>query len=197
MSETEREDGAREASQGDGREAAEELVAVAKVLRTRGVRGELVAELLTDFPERFEDLERLIAVSPKGARAALALEDQWLQGGRIVLKFAGYDTPEEAAALVGYELAVPEAEAVELEDDEFYNWQLVGCRVETIGGVELGQVREVLEMGGASPVLLIKDAEAGSDAREHLVPLVASICVEIDTGRKLIRVDAPEGLLEI
>lgn len=196
MSETGREDGAGAASQGDGALAGEELVAVAKVLRTRGVRGEVVAELLTDFPERFEGLESLIGVSPKGQRAVLALEDEWLQGGRIVLKFAGYDSPEAAAALVGYELAVPEAEAVELEDDEFYNWQLVGCRVETIGGVELGQVREVLEMGGASPVLLIKEVDE-RDAREHLVPLVESICVEIDTERKLIRVDAPEGLLEL
>lgn len=178
-------------------DAAGELVAVARIVKTRGVRGEVAAELLTDFPERFENLESLIAVNSKGERAQLVIEEAWLHGGRVILKFEGYETPEQAVALVGYELAVPEAEAVELEDDEFYDWQLVGCRVETTEGAQLGHVREVLHMGGAAPVLVIGDeADEGDRGREHLVPLAESICVEIDTERKLIRVDAPEGLLE-
>jgi len=89
-------------------------------------------------------------------------------------------------------LAVPESEAVELGEGEFYDWQLEGCRAETVEGRDLGTVREVLHTGGEAPVLVIRD-ERG---RENLVPLAESICVEIDTGRKLIRVDAPEGLLE-
>lgn len=169
-----------------------ELVAVARVVKVRGVRGEVAADLLTDFPERFEGLAELIAVTPTGERRVLALEDQWLHGGRVVLKFAGYDNPEEAAALVGYELTVPEAEAVELEEGEFYDWQLVGCRAVTVEGEELGTVREVWHLGGAAPVFVIRD-EGG---REHLVPFAESICVEVDPQRKLIRVDAPEGLLE-
>lgn len=172
-------------------EAQEELVAVAFVVKTRGVRGEVVAELLTDFPERFEGLDALTAISPKGERFTVKLEDFWLHGERIVLKFAGYDSPEAAVALVKHELAVPESEAVELEEDEFYEWQLEGCRAETTEGRPLGEVREVLHTG-AAPVLVIRDGEQ----REHLVPLVESICVEIDIERKLIRVDAPEGLLE-
>ena len=122
----------------------------------------------------------------------MTVEEHWFQGNRIVLKFEGYDSPEEATALVNHELAVPEDEAVELEDDEFYDWQLEGCRVETVGGAEVGAVEEVLHTGGDAPVLLIR----GADKREHLVPLVESICTEIDIERKRIRVDAPEGLIE-
>jgi 16S rRNA processing protein RimM len=169
-----------------------ELVIVARVAKARGIKGEVAADLLTDFPERFDGLEELIAVFPGGRRARLALEDHWLHGDRVVLKLAGYDSPEEAAALAGCELAVPESEAVELEEGEFYDWQLEGCRVVTIEGVEVGTVREVLHTGGEAPVLVIRD-ERG---RENLVPLAESICVEIDTDAKLIRVDAPEGLLE-
>jgi 16S rRNA processing protein RimM len=169
-----------------------ELVVVARVAKPRGVRGEVAADLLTDFPERFEWLEELIAVFPGGRRERLALEGQWLHGDRVVLKLGGYDSPEEAAALAGCELAVPEDEAVELEEGEFYDWQLEGCRVLTIEGAEVGTVREVLHTGGEAPVLVIRD-EAG---RENLVPLAESICVEIDVDSKLIRVDAPEGLLE-
>ncbi|HEX5708035.1 MAG TPA: ribosome maturation factor RimM [Pyrinomonadaceae bacterium] len=172
--------------------AGVELVAVARIVKTRGIRGEVAADLLTDFPERFEWLEELIAVRPTGARERLAVESHWLHGTRVVLKFENYDSPESAQSLVGCELAVPESEAVELEEGEFYEWQLVGCRVETVEGRALGEVKELLRTGGEAPVLIIDDGRG----REHLVPLAESICVEIDTARKVIRVDAPEGLLE-
>lgn len=188
---------AGEANEETGRAADEdlnavELVAVAHVVKTRGIKGETVADLLTDFPERFEWLEELIAVFPDGRRTRLALEEHWFHGGRVILKFAGYDTPEEAAALVGCEMTVPEADAVELEEGEFFDWQLEGCRAVTIEGREIGTVREVLRTGGAAPVLVIHD----ENGRENLVPFAESICVEVDTEQRIIRVDAPEGLLE-
>ena len=170
-----------------------ELVAVARAVRVRGLKGEVVAELLTDFPERFEGLEDLIAVAPEGARRRLALQSHWFQNERVVLKFEGFDTPEAARELVGFELAVPESEAVDLEEGEFYDWQLEGCRAETVDGLHLGTVRAVMRTGGEVPVLVIRDEETG---REHLVPFAESICVEVDTDAKLVRVDAPEGLLE-
>ena len=95
-----------------------ELLAVARVAKTRGVRGEVVANLLTDFPERFDRLEELVAVGPAGGRELLVIENHWLHGPRVVLKFEGYDAPETARALVGRELAVPESEAVELEEGD-------------------------------------------------------------------------------
>ena len=184
-----------EAPAGDGWDDFEtaELVAVARVAKVRGVRGEVAADLLTDFPERFEWLEKLVAVAPSGARRLLPLEEHWFHGGRVVLKFEGYDTPEASAELVGLELAVPESEAVELEEGEFFDWQLEGCRVETVEGQTLGTVSELLRTGGEAPVLVVK-SEGG---REHLIPFAESICVEVDTEAKLIRVDAPEGLLEL
>lgn len=171
--------------------AAEELVAVARAVRIRGLRGEIVAELLTDFPERFEGLERLIAVAPSGERSVLRLAGHWFQQGRIVLKFEGYDSIETASALVGFEFAVPESERVELEEDEFYDWELAGCRVETVEGEQLGQVREIMRTGGVD-MLVVENQEG----RDYLIPMAEEICVEINVEQKLIRVDVPEGLLE-
>lgn len=168
----------------------EELIAVARVVRVRGVRGEVAAHLLTDFPERFDGLEELVAIDAAGARRTLAIEKSWLHGGRVILKFAGYDSPEAAQVLVGRELAVPETDAVELDEDEYYDWQLIDCRVETIDKREVGRVAEVLHTG-AAPVLVVREGK-----RENLIPLAESICVEIDTAAKLIRVDPPEGLIE-
>lgn len=170
----------------------DDLIAVAQTVKTRGLRGELVADLLTDFPERFEGLENLIAVAPDGKRTVLTVEDHWFQAGRIVLKFAGYDSTEAASALIGHELAVPEADRVELPEDEYYDWQLAGCRVESVDGQEIGRVREVLRTGGVE-VLVVEDATK----HEYLIPMAAEICTEISIEQKLIRIDPPDGLLEM
>jgi 16S rRNA processing protein RimM len=170
----------------------DELVAVARALRTRGIRGEIVAESLTDFPERFDELESLIAIAPDGKLSTLALEEHWFHGMRVILKFAGYDSIETASALVGYEFAVHESERVELPEDQFYDWELAGCLVQSVEGEEIGRVREIMRTGGVE-LLVVDNAATG---REHLIPLAEDICVEIDVKRKLIKVDAPEGLLE-
>jgi 16S rRNA processing protein RimM len=168
----------------------EELVAVAKILKTRGLRGETVAELLTDFPERFENLEQVTGIAPTGGHLDLKIEKFWFQKGRVILKFAGYDTVEAAEALRNYEVCVPESEAVELDEGEFFDWELKDCRVETLQGVEIGAVREVMRTGGTE-ILVVQGAD-----KEYLVPFSETICVRVDIEEKLIRIDPPEGLLE-
>lgn len=166
-------------------------VIVARAVRVRGLRGEIVAEMLTDFPERFAQTKQLIVVRAGVETQQIELEKHFFQKDRVVLKFAGVDTIEAAQAFIGCEFGVPEREAVALPADEYYDWQLEGCRVETLAGVGLGIVREVLHTGGVPVLLIADDAE-----REHLVPLAKAICTEVDTGSKLIRIDPPEGLLE-
>lgn len=168
----------------------EDLVAIAKVAKTRGLRGEVVAELLTDFPERFDGLVDIIGTLPNGNRIDLKIEQFFLQKGRIVMKFAGYDTIEQGEKLRGVEISVPESEAVKLETDEFFDWQLEGCKVETIEGELIGTVRELLRTGGTE-VLIVAGVE-----KDFMIPFAESICVEVDVEKKLIRIDPPEGLLE-
>ena len=97
----------------------EELVAVARIVRTRGIRGEVIAEVLTDFPERFEGLEEAIGLFADGRRKPLEIEKFWFQNDRVVLKFAGYDSIDDAEKLRDAEVCVPEGEAVELEEGEY------------------------------------------------------------------------------
>ena len=175
-----------------GDENREDLIIVARAVRTRGLKGELVAEVLTDFPERFEHVSELTGVPSGGEREQLELENYWFQNDRIVLKFAGYDTIESAAALVGYEFGLPEAERVQLSPDEYYDWELEGCAVENKAGSVIGKVREVLRTGGVE--LLVVEDEPG---KEILIPMAQSIVVEIDISRKKILIDPPEGLLEL
>jgi len=175
-----------------GTQGLDRLITVARATKTRGLKGELVADLLTDFPERFETISRVFGLSPKGERLELEIEDYWFQNDRVVLKFSGYDNIDAAKALVGFSFALPEAERVELPSDEFYDWELEGCSVATNAGALVGKVNKILRTGGVE--LLVVEAEA---QHEHLIPMAESIIVSIDIASKRILIDPPEGLLDL
>jgi len=168
-----------------------ELVVIARAVKPRGLKGEVVAELLTDFPERFEDVEELVLVSPGGDRKPGHLEDHWFQNDRVILKLAGYDDVETAKELVGFEFAVPEQDRVPLPADHYYDWELEGCTVK-FGDTNIGKVRSVIKTGGTEILEIVDE-----DGKERLIPLVDSIVVEIDPAGKTIVVDPPEGLLDL
>lgn len=173
-------------------EESKELIFVARTVKTRGLRGELVADLLTDFPERFERISQMSGIGPTGEVKQLNLENYWFQNGRVVLKFSGYDSIESAKMLIGYELGLPEEERVQLSAGEFYDWELEGCAVQTEHGSAIGTVREVMRTGGVE-LLVVED----ETRREHLIPMAQSIVVEIDLSRRRILIDPPEGLLDL
>lgn len=168
----------------------DDLVAIARIIRPRGIRGELVAEVLTDFPKRFDGLNESTAVLPNGGRRELKIENAWFQKERIVLKFEGVDSIESADELRGSDICIPEADAVALDEGEFFDWQLEGCAVVTVEGDALGTVRELMRTGG--PEILVIDGKE----KEYLVPFTESICTVVDVENKKIVIDPPEGLLE-
>jgi 16S rRNA processing protein RimM len=172
-------------------ETDSDLIIVARAVRTRGLKGEIVAELLSDFPERFERISAVFAVG-SGERKTLKLENHWFQNDRIVLKFAGYDDVEAAKSLIGFDFALPESERMKLSENEYYDWELEGCSVVIKDGPTLGIVRGILRTGGVE-LLAVED----QSAREHLVPMVESFVIKIDISRREILIDPPEGLLEL
>jgi 16S rRNA processing protein RimM len=170
---------------------AEELITVARVLRPQGRRGEVIAELLTDFPERFTQLEMLSAIRPGGEVCALRVEKAWWHKGRIVLKFAGCETMEQAENLRGVRLAVARHQLVKLPANSYYEFDLVDCEVVTLEGRRLGRIAGIERYGG-TPLLVVRDAE-----REYLIPFALDICTEIDIASKRVVVAPPEGLLDL
>jgi 16S rRNA processing protein RimM len=172
--------------------ATRDLIAIARITRTRGLRGEVVAQPLTHRLERFASLRTVVAETAGGERFSLCLEDHWFHQSRLVLKFVGYDTIEQAQPLVGCILKVHDDERVELDEDEFFHFQLIGCDAETVGGALIGRVTDVLETGGTD-LLVVREASG----KERLIPFATSICVAVDVDHKRIRIDPPEGLLEL
>jgi 16S rRNA processing protein RimM len=173
-------------------DTVQEDVVIARIVKARGIKGEVACDIETDFPERFGSLERATVWMPDGTRLMLGLENHWFHKGRVILKFEGYDTMTAAETLVGGRLVISEADALELEDDQFYEYAVIGLKVVTVEGQRIGSVTRLLRTGGTD--LLVVE---GEDKREHLVPFADGICTEVDLKAKRIIVNPPEGLLEL
>jgi 16S rRNA processing protein RimM len=173
-----------------------EFITIALVQKVQGRVGEVLTELHTDFPERFEQRRKLFAWRDGGERRTLQLEDYWPHKGGMVLKFAGVDSIEAAEPLVGAEIQIPAAERAELEEDAIYVSELLGCRVrDLISGRELGAVTDVNFRAGTAPLLIVKDEQ--QPEKEYMLPFVTSYIARLDAAGKQIEMKLPEGLLEL
>ena len=170
------------------------FIAIARIARTRGNRGEVLADLYTDNPDRFDDLEEVWLEFDDGRRQARTikkLEDVWDHKGRKVLKFEGVDTISDAEAWVGCWVMIPADQAVKLPHGTYFNHDLVGCTVRGLDGTPIGTVSGILGIADNAQLIV----RGGS--REYLVPAVKSICVEVSIPDKRIIIDPPEGLMDL
>ncbi len=168
------------------------FVAIAKVTKTQGRKGEVAAVLLTDFPERFATRKRLFALNDawRDQRRELELEHHWLHKGGVVLKFLGVDSISQAEELLGCEIQVPLAERAALPDGSVYVSDLAGCTVFD-SGREIGRIENVQFGSGEAPLLIVKGD------KEYLVPFAAAYIENVDLKRKRLDMKLPAGLLEV
>jgi len=174
-----------------------EFLAIARIAKPQGRRGEVIAEILSDFPERFEQLRRAYLEDVAGAPNLVVVDKTWPHKGRIVLKFSGIDSIDQADRLRGLHVFIRREDRVALPDHQYYVWELEGCRVvRDLGGVaqEVGVVAEVERTGGVD-VLHVTRTQGQSP--ELLIPLAQEICTRIDTAAKTILIDPPPELLEL
>jgi len=170
-------------------------VTLAKILRPRGLRGEVAAEILTDFPERLPKLREVWLADGRGVPRRVGVQRCWLstgRGGQAIFHFAEINSIEDADRLRGLEVQVPIEERAQLTEGSYFVSDLVGCEVWEEGASSaLGSVRDVEFPGG--PPLLAVDTKGG----EVLVPLAAEFCIRIDVNAKRIDVILPEGLRDL
>ena len=169
----------------------DDLIAVGRVGKPRGVRGETYVEPWTDDPDERFAAGSVLATDPVGA-GPLTVVSASQAGGRLVVRFDGVDDRGAAEALRGVQLVIPAGTRPPLDDpDDFYDTDLIGLTARTPGGVVLGAVGDVLHAGGADYLVL------SHDGREHLVPFVAAIVPNVNVEGGYVVIDAPEGLFEL
>jgi 16S rRNA processing protein RimM len=168
---------------------------LARVLRPWGRRGEVAAEVLTDFPKRLTALREAWLYDGRNPPRPVSIRSCRMHIGQAVIHFAGIESINDAERLRGLELQIPFTERAVIPPGRHYISELVGCNVWEQGTeASLGAVREVLNNGGrAESWLLAVDTPRG----ELLIPLAAEICTRIDTKARRIEVRLPEGLRDL
>ena len=163
------------------------------MVKTQGRRGEAAAEILSDVPDRFSVGMQLQALPREaGHRRELEVEELWPHKGLLVLKFAGVDSISEAEALVGCELQVPSSQRSRLETGWNYVSDLVGCVVFDRDR-EIGRIEDVQFGAGEAPLLIVRDEAA----KLVEIPFAEAYLKGVDVDRKQVRMNLPEGLLEV
>ncbi|MBT9333042.1 ribosome maturation factor RimM [Paracidobacterium acidisoli] len=180
-------------------------VIVARLLRTHGRRGEIIADILTDFPERFEERRRLFLIPPERLHSRpreIELESHWFFRSKIVFKFKGIESINDAEPLRGFEVAVPQSERAPLEEGSVYVGDLIGCHVIDLGrnGVDIGEVVDVDSASSSTSLLVVRRPSSGPGKRKEqdaLIPFAKAWLEAIDVEQQRIEMRLPAGLLEI
>jgi 16S rRNA processing protein RimM len=171
----------------------EDWVVVAKIVRPQGRHGEVLCDLLTDFPERFAERKRLFLLAPKSSPREIELERHWLHQGRIVFKLAGVDSINDAELLRGCEVAIHRAERAPLDEGAVYISDLIGCLlIDSRTGAHVGDIADVDRGATATPLLVVE-----TPSGEVLVPFAKAFTPKIDLAARQIEMQLPEGLLEL
>jgi len=200
--------------------AAEQWTWVARIRRPQGRKGEVFAEILTDFPEKFAERRRLWLLAeesgsssgpasqpdakpasglhPRQTAREVELLHHWLHKGGVVLHFSGVNSISDAETLTGLVVAVPRAERVRLDEDEAYVGDLIGCRLIDVGvaggsgrpALVVGEIEDVDRTAGPVALLVVRGA-----AGEVLVPFAKSYLRRIDLEGGRVEMALPEGLI--
>lgn len=166
------------------------MISVGRIIRSQGKGGELRLKFYQAKLIRFPELKN-VQIRKEGVLREYKVEALTRRGNAYHLKLEGVETLALADALAGAEVFVPEDMLTSLEDGQFYIYQLKGCSVLDMAGRKIGMVVDVDAVPGNSLLIVEKEGQ------EILIPFHQSICKEVDIARKEIRVDPPEGLLDL
>lgn len=188
--------------------APREWAWLARIRRPQGRKGEVFAQILTDFPGKFAERRKLWLIaegvpvqSPQTSAGnvptprEVVLNAHWMHKGGIVLHFDGSNSIGDAEALSGLIVAIPRAERVPLGDDEAYVSDLIGCTVVDVAGtspVPVGPIEDVDQTSGPVALLVVRGL-----ADEVLIPFAKSYLRRIDLDNRRIEMELPAGLVDL
>ena len=167
-----------------------DLVAVGRVVKPHGLRGEVVVALLTDFPDRFRPGLAVALRDASGALRPARIAGLRTHQGRLLVRFDGIDSPEAAEALRDVDVCALPGDVPERPEGFVFHHEVEGCAAVDRAGTPLGTVRDLVEVAGRP--LLRLDTPLG----EREVPFTHPLVVDVDLGRKRIVLDPPPGLLD-
>jgi 16S rRNA processing protein RimM len=166
-----------------------EWATIGQVVALFGVRGELKVRLLTDIPDRFQQLE-VVHLGPEHRKYGIEHVRPY-KGEMIVLKLAGIDDANAAESLRQQSLSIPVSQLAKLPPGSYYQHDILGLAVFTLDNRELGTIVDIIETG-SNDVYAIK----GFDGKQVLIPAIKEVVKLIDLKRRTMYIDPLPGLLE-
>lgn len=183
--------------------ASEKWVWLARLKRPQGRKGELWADILTDFPEKFAERKQLWLVPENSARSTLpqekTLANHWLHKGGVVLHFEGVSSINDAERLAGLIVAIPLEQRAPLDEDEAYIGDLIGCILIDVARNEptsVGEIEGVDRTAGPVPLLIVRGLTQ-KRGDEILIPFAKSYLRKIDIAGKRVEMALPDGLVDL
>lgn len=175
-------------------------VSLAHIVRPQGRRGEVIADLLTDFPEKFAERKRLF-LAPQDENAlprSIHLDDFRLTPGRVVLKFSGIDSISDAETLRGLDVVIPAEERAPLDTDAAYIDDLIGCSIYDHAAGQprlIGAIIDVDRQATAGDLLVVRRHDTPTLTVD--IPFVKAMLLRLDIPNRRIDMRLPEGLLDL
>ncbi|MGH7205513.1 MAG: ribosome maturation factor RimM [Nitrospiraceae bacterium] len=167
-----------------------ELIAIGKIEKPFGVRGEVRVRSLSDVPGRFEGLTQVTLVAPSGRALVTAVTRVRANGNSYVLGFDASTTPEEAAVFRGWLIKIPRDQAPPLPAGQYYEFDLIGMTVVDGVGQLLGTLEEVLETA-SNHVFVVR-----REGREILIPAIKDAVAAVDVENRTMTIRSVKGLVE-
>ncbi|OZU90342.1 ribosome maturation factor RimM [Virgibacillus indicus] len=169
----------------------EKMFNVGKIVNTHGILGEVKVKRISDFEERFYSGEKVYVVRDKYEPLELLIKKHRMHKGFDLIQFEGYENINDVEIFKGLNLKIKQAQLTDLEDNEFYYHEIIGCEVCTGSGERLGSIKEILAPG-ANDVWVVKQP----DGKELLIPYIEDVVKEIDVQAKKVVIEPMEGLLD-
>ena len=165
---------------------------IGQVLGAHGVRGELKVEVVSADPHRFDQLNKVYLGRDEDSEPVpRSLVGYRVHKGRVLLRLEGIEDRSVAEALRGYLVQIPFEEVPPLEEDEYFEHQILGLEVWTTSGEFLGRVSDILYTG-ANEVYVVNDPT--QDRRDILIPAIAEVVQQVDLEAGRLVIQLLEGL---
>ncbi|MFD2628362.1 ribosome maturation factor RimM [Oceanobacillus kapialis] len=169
----------------------QKLYNIGKIVNTHGIRGEVKVVRISDFEERFTVGNKVFAVKDKGEPVALTIASHRIHKGFDLVQFEGYGNINDVEVFKGGYLKISEEQLTELENNEYYYHEIIGCEVVTNHGETLGVIKEILSPG-ANDVWVIRRHKE----RDLLIPYIEDVVKEVSIQEKKVIIEPMEGLLD-
>jgi 16S rRNA processing protein RimM len=169
----------------------DKLYTIGKIVNTHGIRGELKILPETDFPELFDPGSELVFVDAKQKQTPVKIQSSRLHKNMYIVKLEKYDNINDVERYKGSLLKIEAKYQEPLEEGEYYYHEIIGCKVITDDGQELGLISEILTPG-ANDVWVV----ALPKNKQLLLPVIDDVVLDVDVQAKTVRIHLMEGLLE-